>query len=67
LRCSENGVTGSLRSTLRFQDPAYTLPEPPAERGPSWLHRWMLAKGLPVQEEPAEPRFVRELFNRAQP
>jgi hypothetical protein len=34
-----------------------------AARGLSWLHRWMLAKGLP---EPAEPPFVRELFNAVQ-
>jgi hypothetical protein len=27
----------------------------------------MLAKGLPMQAEPVEPPFVRELFNRAQP
>jgi peptidoglycan/xylan/chitin deacetylase (PgdA/CDA1 family) len=50
-----------------LQDPAYALPDAQAARGPSWLHRWMLAKGLPVQDEPAEPPFVSELCNRAQP
>ena len=49
-----------------LEDPAHVLPEALAARGLSWLHRWMLAKGLPVQNEPAEPAFVRELFNRAQ-
>jgi hypothetical protein len=37
-----------------------------ARRGLSWLHRWMLAKGLTMQPEPAEPAFVRELFNAVQ-
>ena len=46
-----------------LEDPAYRLPEAPAARGLSWLHRWMLAKGLPMQPEPTEPPFVRELFN----
>jgi peptidoglycan/xylan/chitin deacetylase (PgdA/CDA1 family) len=50
-----------------LQDPAYALPDAQAARGLSWLHRWMLAKGLPVQNEPVEPPFVRELFNRLQP
>ena len=48
-----------------LQDPAYTLPEAQSPRGLSWLHRWMLAKGLPVQSEPLEPLFVRDLFTRA--
>lgn len=47
-----------------LDDPAYTLPEAQAARGLSWLHRWMLAKGLPMQAEPAEPAFIRELFEQ---
>jgi peptidoglycan/xylan/chitin deacetylase (PgdA/CDA1 family) len=47
-----------------LEDPAYALPEVLAARGLSWLHRWMLAKGLPMQPEPSEPAFVREWFNR---
>jgi len=47
-------------------DPAYSLPEAPASRGLSWLHRWMLAKQLPMEPEPLEPEFVRELFMAAQ-
>jgi peptidoglycan/xylan/chitin deacetylase (PgdA/CDA1 family) len=46
-----------------LDDPAYRLPEQPAARGLSWLHRWMLAKGLNMQPEPPEPPFVRDLFN----
>jgi len=47
-----------------LQDPAYALLDAQTARGLSWLHRWMLAKGLSVQSEPVEPAFVRELFNR---
>ena len=50
-----------------LEDPAYTLPEAQAARGLSWLHRWMLAKGLLMQGEPLEPSFIRASFNRAQP
>lgn len=42
-------------------DPAYRLPEAQSPRGISWLHRWMLAKGLPMQEEPLEAEWVRTL------
>lgn len=49
-----------------LEDPAYGLPEARAARGLSWLHRWMLAKGLTMQPEPLEPPFVRELFNAVQ-
>jgi peptidoglycan/xylan/chitin deacetylase (PgdA/CDA1 family) len=48
------------------EDPAYRLPEVPVTRGLSWLHRWMLAKGLPMRPEPAEPPFVRELYSARQ-
>jgi hypothetical protein len=47
-----------------LEDPAYALPDAPAARGLSWLHRWMLARGQAVQPEPLEPAFVRE-FVRA--
>ena len=42
-------------------DPAYKLPEAQSTRGLSWLHRWMLAKGLEMREEPLEPEWVRQL------
>lgn len=41
-------------------DPAYQLPEAQSTRGISWLHRWMLAKGLAMDEETAEAAWVRE-------
>jgi len=50
-----------------LEDRAYALPEAQAARGLSWLHRWMIAKGLPMQAEPVEPAFIQESFNRAQP
>ena len=41
-------------------DPAYQLPEAQSPRGISWLHRWMLARGLPMKEEPLEAEWVRK-------
>ena len=32
-----------------LQDPAYQLEDVPVKKGLSWLHRWMLAKGLEIQ------------------
>ena len=45
-----------------LKDPAYKLPEVTSRRGLSWLHRWMLAKGLKMKEEPQQPDWVNELF-----
>ena len=42
-----------------LEDPAYRLPEVTSKRGLSWIHRWMLAKGLDVNEEPREPIWIR--------
>ncbi len=39
-------------------DTAYSLPEITSPRGLSWIHRWMLAKGLDMDEEPAEPAWI---------
>lgn len=44
-----------------LKDEAYRLPEAQSKRGLSWLHRWMLAKGLPMKEEPGEPSWISEL------
>ncbi|HRH41543.1 MAG TPA: polysaccharide deacetylase family protein [Pyrinomonadaceae bacterium] len=44
-----------------LKDESYRLPEAQSKRGLSWLHRWMLAKGLPMKEEPSEPSWVAEL------
>jgi peptidoglycan/xylan/chitin deacetylase (PgdA/CDA1 family) len=48
-----------------LKDPAYQLPEAQSARGLSWIHRWMLAKGLPMREEPLEPEWVRNLAQSA--
>ena len=50
----------SLEEALK--DKAYNLPEAQSNRGLSWIHRWMMAKGLPVKMEPLEPEFVSKLF-----
>jgi peptidoglycan/xylan/chitin deacetylase (PgdA/CDA1 family) len=47
-----------------LKDPAYKLPEAPSRRGLSWLHRWTLAKGRPIDEEPSEPDWIRQAARR---
>ena len=47
-----------------LKDPAYRLPEAQSMRGLSWLHRWMLASGLKIKEEPLQPDWINELFRR---
>jgi len=49
----------SLEDALK--DEAYKLPEAQSMRGLSWLRRWMLAKGLKLQEEPREPKWIADL------
>jgi peptidoglycan/xylan/chitin deacetylase (PgdA/CDA1 family) len=51
----------SLEEALK--DKAYSLPEAQSTRGLSWIHRWMLAKGMQMKPEPVEPAFITELFN----
>jgi peptidoglycan/xylan/chitin deacetylase (PgdA/CDA1 family) len=42
-----------------LRDPAYSLPDAYIGRkGLSWIHRWGLAKGMPVIEEPREPAWL---------
>ncbi len=50
----------TLEEALR--DKAYSLPDAQTTRGLSWIHRWMIAKGLSMRPEPAEPEFITELF-----
>jgi peptidoglycan/xylan/chitin deacetylase (PgdA/CDA1 family) len=50
----------SLAEALK--DKAYGLPDAQTNRGLSWIHRWMLAKGSQMQPEPLEPEFVLQLF-----
>lgn len=44
-----------------LQDKAYHLPDAQAMMGLSWLHRWMLAKGLEMKPEPTEPEWIAAL------
>jgi peptidoglycan/xylan/chitin deacetylase (PgdA/CDA1 family) len=51
----------SLEEALK--DEAYRLPDAQTTRGLSWIHRWMLAKGMKMRPEPREPGFITEMFN----
>ena len=44
-----------------LKDTAYKLPDAQSKRGLSWIHRWMLAKGLPMKEEPLQPDWITKL------
>jgi peptidoglycan/xylan/chitin deacetylase (PgdA/CDA1 family) len=46
-----------------LKDKAYLLPDAQVKKGLSWLHRWMIARGMEMQPEPTEPEFIAELFN----
>jgi peptidoglycan/xylan/chitin deacetylase (PgdA/CDA1 family) len=48
-----------------LKDPAYAEPDALYKNGISWLHRWRMAKGLPVKWEPEVPKFVDELYKAA--
>ncbi|MCA1615112.1 MAG: polysaccharide deacetylase family protein [Acidobacteria bacterium] len=45
-----------------LKDPAYLEPDALYKNGISWLHRWRMAKGLPVKWEPEVPKFLGELY-----
>jgi hypothetical protein len=47
-------------------DKAYRLPDAQSSMGISWLHRWALAKGMKLREEPREPEFITALFKAGQ-
>ncbi len=49
-----------------LKDEAYRLPEASSPRGLSWLHRWRLAKGLPMRWEADPPPFIMDAFTAAQ-
>ncbi|MCW5911551.1 MAG: polysaccharide deacetylase family protein [Cyclobacteriaceae bacterium] len=44
-------------------DPAYKLPEVVSTRGISWIHRWMLARGITPPPQPQPSRKVMNLNN----
>jgi peptidoglycan/xylan/chitin deacetylase (PgdA/CDA1 family) len=50
----------SLEQAL--QDKAYALADAPSSKGISWLHRWALAKGMEMKQEPREPEWLTTLF-----
>lgn len=45
-----------------LEDKAYGLPDAQVQRGYSWIHRWMLARGAEMRPEPREPEFILKLF-----
>jgi peptidoglycan-N-acetylglucosamine deacetylase len=45
-----------------LRDPAYALPDGYAgPKGVSWIHRWGVAKGMPIILEPDEPAWLHRL------
>jgi peptidoglycan/xylan/chitin deacetylase (PgdA/CDA1 family) len=50
----------SLEEALK--DPAYQLPTAHTRQGLSWLHRWMMARGLKTRSEPREPEWLNRLI-----
>ncbi|HZT61407.1 MAG TPA: polysaccharide deacetylase family protein [Pyrinomonadaceae bacterium] len=50
-----------------LSDDAYKLPAAQTTQGLSWLHRWRLAKGLPLLMEPREPASIQRLYRQATP
>jgi hypothetical protein len=55
---------GFVTLSEALRDPAYRLPDDYVGRvGPSWLHRWRVAKGMPsrLTDEPDPPKWVLDL------
>ncbi len=46
-----------------LKDKAYGRPEATSRRGLSWIHRWMLAEGCEIREEPDVPSWVQQEFS----
>jgi hypothetical protein len=45
-----------------LKDRAYRLPDAQVTNGPSWIARWMAARGVEVPYQPSEPEFIKEMF-----
>lgn len=45
-----------------LEDKAYSLPDAQVQRGYSWIHRWMIARGDQMRPEPREPEFILKLY-----
>lgn len=52
----------SLSEALK--DKAYAMPESTHSRGPSWVQRWMIAKGLQPESHPEVSKFIQELYQK---
>jgi peptidoglycan/xylan/chitin deacetylase (PgdA/CDA1 family) len=51
-----------------LRDPAYALPDGyTGPKGISWIHRWGVAKGMPVKLEPDEPAWVAKAATSSSP
>jgi hypothetical protein len=51
-----------------LRDPAYALPDGyVGPMGISWIHRWGVAKGMPVVLEPDEPAWVAKAATSSSP
>lgn len=50
----------SLETALA--DELYRRRDVQANKGLSWIHRWRMADGKPLKEEPAEPASIAELY-----
>lgn len=51
--------------TEALRDPAYEIADGyTGPKGLSWIHRWGLTKGIPVVEEPREPKWVTDAAGR---
>ena len=46
-----------------LQDKAFSLADAQSMKGLSWIHRWALAKGMELRQEPREPGWLAKLFN----
>lgn len=47
-----------------LKDKAYALPEGTHPRGPSWIQRWMIAKGQQPESHPAVSALIQELYQK---
>jgi len=47
-----------------LKDDAYKLPEGTYQRGPSWIHRWMIEAGRPFTSQPEVSEFIFQLYGQ---
>lgn len=47
-----------------LKDKAYKMPEGTHSRGPSWIQRWMIAKGKSPESHPPVSKFIDELYQK---